>query len=249
VTYKVDDQFLGYPTIENVVPVPANPPFGLPIPAGTILPADDQVWGAGEFVFARAGGAIRLYGACLLTPVWDATNKVYTYNATEVTNTTLLGRPAYIYQGNVALTAGQYGWFMMTGRTPVNCTATVAAASPVGVVAAGQLGALAAGKSVNGATSVTPATQTVVTTGSGLSGDTVIRVASTAGFFPGVYISGTGIPAASLVSAVDPLGRFIVSSAANTANVTGNVTATYNNGTIFYNVIDMNRAQYQGPIT
>lgn len=248
-TYRLDDQYLGYPTIESVVPVPANPPFGLPISAGLIVPAEDPIWGPGEFVFARAGAGIRLYGACLLLPVWDATNKVYIYNATEVTNTALLGRPAYIYQGNVALTTGQYGWFMSSGRTPANCTATVAAAAPVGIVAAGQLGALAAGKSVNGATSVTPATQTVLAAGSGVNGDTVIRLASTAGFFPGVYISGTGIPAAALVSAVDPLGRFIVSSAANTANVSGNVTATYNNATIFYNVIDMNRAQYQGPIT
>jgi hypothetical protein len=248
-TYRIDDQYLGYPPIENVVPVPASPPFGLPISAGSIVPAEDPVWGPGEFVFARAGGAIRLYGACILTEVWDATNKVYTYNMTEVTNTALLGRAAYVYQGNVALTTGQYGWFMTSGRTPVNCTATVAAASPVGIVAAGQLGALAAGKSVNGSTSVTPATQTVVQAGSGFSGDTVIRMSNTAGFFPGVFISGTGVGASSVVSFVDPLGRFIVSSVANSANVSGNVTATYNNGTIFYNVIDMNRSQYQGPIT
>jgi hypothetical protein len=248
VTYKVDDQILGYPPIENVVAVPAV--FNaVPASPGLIVPAEDPIWGPGEFVFARAGGSIRLYGACLLLPVWDATNKVYTYNMTEVTNTALLGRPCYIYQGNVALTVGQYGWFMMSGRTPVNCTSTIAAGSPAGVVAAGQLGALAAGKSVNGATVATPATQTVLSVGSGFSGDNVIRLANTAGFFPGVYISGTGIPALAVVSAVDPLGRFIVSSLANTANVTGNVTATYNNATIFYNVIDMNRAQYQGPIT
>lgn len=248
-TYKADDQYLGYPPIENVVPVPSTvlPPVG--VNPGIMLPAEDPVWGPGEFVFARANGSIRQYGACLLLPVWDATNKIYTENMTEVTNTTLLGRPAYICQTAGGLTTGQYGWFMTSGITPVNCTASVAAGSPVGVVAAGQLGALAAGKSVNGATSVTPATQTVTQTGFGVSGDTVIRMANTSGFFPGVFISGTGVAASATVAAVDPLGRFIVSSGANTANVGGTITATYNNATIFYNVIAMNRAQYQGPIT
>jgi hypothetical protein len=248
-TYKIDDQYLGYPPIENVVPAPANAPLGLPISAGAILPAEDPVWGPGEFIFARAGGAIRLYGACLLTPVWDATNKVYTYNMTEVTNTANLGRAAYVYQGNVALTTGQYGWFMMTGRTPVNCNASVAAASPLGVAAAGQLGANTAGKEVLNATCVTPATQTVVQSGSGVAGDTVIRLSNTSGFFVGGYLSGTGVGTNAVVTFVDPLGRYINASVANSANVSGNVTVTYNNATIFYNVIDMNRAGYQGAIT
>lgn len=248
-TYRIDDQYLGYPPIENVVPVPTNPPFGLPISTGALLPAEDPVWGPGEFIFARAGGGIRLYGACLLLPVWDATNKVYQYNMTEVTNTTLLGRPCYVYQGNTALTTGQYGWFMTTGRTPVNCNASVAAGTVVGIAAAGQLGANGPGKEVLNAVSVTPATQTVTQTGFGLSGDTVIRMANTSGFFPGVYLSGTGVGASAVVTFVDPLGRYIVSSVANSANVGGTVTATYNNSTIFYNVIDMNRAGYQGAIT
>jgi len=248
VTYKVDDQVLGYPPIENAFPTPAV--FNaVPISPGLITPAEDPVWGPGEFVFCRANGSIRQYGACLLLPVWDSTNKVYTENMTEVTNTALLGRPAYICQTAGGLTTGQYGWFMTSGITPVNCTATVAAGSPVGVVAAGQLGALAAGKSVNGATSVTPATQTVVTVFSGANGQSVVNVGSTSGFFPGVFASGTGIPASTTVSAVDPLGRFLVLSANLTAQGSGNITATYNNATIFYNVIAMNRAQYQGPIT
>jgi hypothetical protein len=180
--------------------------------------------------------------------VWDATNKVYTYNATEWPTTTLIGRAVYIYQGNVALTAGQYGWFMTTGRTPVNSTVSVAADTTSGHNAAGQLTALANGLQVVNARVITPATQTVVSAGRGVSGDTRIDLASTQGFFVGGYLSGTGVGAAAIVTAIDPNGTFVLASVANSAAVTGNVTITYNNAVIFYNVLSMNRAFAQGQI-
>lgn len=249
-TFKVDDQYVGYPPIEYVVPVPANPPFGLPISAGAIIPAEDPVWGPGEFIFARAGGAIPLAALCVLTPVWDATNKVFTYNMTACPNTANLGRALYVYVGNTALTTGQYAWFMMTGRYPVSGTATVAADTTAGITAAGQIGANSAGKQLLNARVITPATQTVVAASvSGISGDTRIYLVNNQGFFPGAYVSGTGVGAAAIVSAVDPLGRWIDVTVANSAAVTGNVTATYNNATIFYNVLEMNRMFAQGAIT
>lgn len=249
-TFRVDDQLIGYPSIENVVPVPANPPQGLPLSAGAIVPAEDPVWGPGEFIFARAGGAIPLANLCVLTPVWDVTNKVFTYNMTTAPNTANLARALYVYVGNTALIAGQYAWFMMTGRYPVSSTASVAADTTTGIVAAGQIGAVAAGKQLLNARVIIPATQTVVAAAvSGFSGDTRIFLSNTQGFFPGAYVSGTGVGAASIVSAVDPLGRFIDVTVANSAQVTGNVTATYNNATIFYNVLEMNRVFAQGQIT
>jgi hypothetical protein len=249
-TFKFDDGIAGYPPIENVVPVPASPPFGLPIPAGSLYTAEDPVWGPGEFVFARAGGTIPLANLTVLTTVWDSTNKVFTYNMVVAPNTANLGRPCYIYVGNTQITVGQYGWFMATGRYPVSSTATLAADAAVGVVAAGQIGAFAAGKEVNNARVVTPATTTVVAAAvSGLSGSNQIFLSNTQGFFPGVYLSGTGVGASAICSFVDPLGRYILSTVANSAAVTGNVTATYNNATIFYNVLEVNRAFMQGQIT
>jgi hypothetical protein len=66
-------------------------------------------------------------------------------------------------QGSVgavnALTVGQFGWFMLSGNTPINGTATVAVGVNVGITAAGQIGAFAAGKQVNNAQSITAATQ------------------------------------------------------------------------------------------
>lgn len=240
--FKFDDGVMGYPPIENVVPVPASPPFGLPISPGFIAVAEDAVWGPGEFIFARAGAAIRLAGPCQSLFVWDATNKVYTYNMIEWVATANASRPYYLYVGNTALTTGQYGWFMMSGRYPMNCTSSIAADAKVGHNAAGQGTADAATFGVDGSIVITPATQTVTATAvSGITGSNQIFLSSTAGFFPGVYVSGTGVGAAAICSFVDPLGRYINVTVVNSAAVTGTITATYNNATIFYNVVEMNR--------
>jgi len=256
--YKFDSRYIGYPPVEAVVPVPTSL-NALPISAGFIATAEDPVWGPGEFIFARAGGTIRMYGLCVLTPVWDSTNKVYTYNATEAPSsaTTLIGRPLYVSQAVGAgvgsavnsLTVGQYGWFQMSGRSPVNGSASVAADTICGRTNAGQIGANGISVAVLGARVITPATQTVVSAGTGASGDTRINLASTQGFFAGGYLSGTGVGASAIVSFVDPLGAYILASVANSAAISGNVTVTYNNATIFYNVLEMNRMVGQGPIT
>lgn len=254
-TYRFDDGYLGYPPIENVVAVPTNPPFGLPISSGYIAPAEDPVWGPGEFIFARAGAGIRLFGLCTLLPVWDATNKVFIYNATEspVQGTVNIGRPLYVFQGNTALTTGQYGWFMMTGRSPINGSVAFPAAD-VAVFRSAGVGQVTPTASIGAqllnARVITPSTQTVVALAvSGISGDTRIFLTSVAGFFPGVYVSGTGVGAAAIVNFVDPLGRYVNVTVANSAAVSGNITATYNNATIFYPVVEMNRLGAQGQIT
>jgi hypothetical protein len=247
--FVCEDQFIGSPVLENVVGIPAAL-SALIFPPGQYTMASDPVWGPAELLFARAGGAIPLASLCTLTPVWDAVNLTMQQNMVVCPNTANLGRPVYVYIGNTALSAGQYGFFMMEGCFPVASNATVAADTAIGIAAAGQLGANSAGKQMLNARCVTPATQTVVSAAvSGLPGDTKIFLKSTAGFFPGVYVSGTGVGAAAICSSVDPFGKFITVTVVNSAAVTGNITATYNNGVIFYNVVAMNRPQAQGPIT
>src|SRR5882724_10726249 len=199
-TYRFDDGQAGYPPIEDVQAVPATTPPNPFWSPGFIAVAEDPIWGPGEFIFARAGAGIRLYGGCTLLPVWDATNKVYTYNMTEWPNTTLIGRPGYVFQGKRAAVVGEYGWFMMRGRSPVNGTVTVAADVAAGHNATGQLTANAASLQCLNARVITPATQTVVAAvaGFGAIGDTTIGLASVSGFFPGVYVSGTGVGAAAI---------------------------------------------------
>lgn len=239
-TYKLDNPYIGYPNIEAVVPVPATL-SALTIPPGLIVTAEDPVWGPGEFIFGRVSAGIRLYGGCQALPVWDATNKVFTYNFLEWTATANAGRSLYIYQGNVAGTTGQYAWFQMSGRSPLNSSASVAAGTAVGHNATGQGTADAATFGIEGSICITPATQTVVSAGFGVVGSNRIDLSNTAGFIVGGYLSGTGVGAAAIVSFVDPFGRYVLATVVNSAAVTGNVTITYNNATIFYNVLEMNR--------
>lgn len=269
-TWKLDDNILGYPQIEPFLPTLAvaivnpgaiNSNGYPPVSPGVYFPAEDPVWGPGEFIFAKAGGTIRLRGLCTLLPVWNATNRNFDWNATEAPNTTLLGKMVGVCmseQGSVgavnALTIGQFGWFMISGLSPINGTATVAADTAFGIVAAGQVGALAAGKQILNARVVTPATQTVVVASvDGVSGASTFRVANADGFFVGGYLSGTGVGASAICQAIDRTtvsgAVTITASVANSAAVTGNVTITYNNATIFYNVAHLNRAFAQGAIT
>jgi hypothetical protein len=238
--YRFDSEYAGYPNIEAVLPVPASL-ANIPISPGFIVTAEDPVWGPGEFVYARVSAPIRIYGACQALPVWDVVNKVYTYNYLEWTATANISRPYYVWQGNRAAVAGEYGWFQNTGRSPIASTVSIAANLGIGHNAAGLATADIATFGVQGAITITPATQTVVSVGSGKVGDTRINLASTSGFIIGGYLSGTGVGAAAIVSYVDPLGRFVSATVVNSAAVSGNVTVTYNNGVIFYNVVEMNR--------
>lgn len=240
-TYKFDSTYIGYPPIEEVQPIPADPPRGLAISPGILVRAEDPVWGPGEFVFGRVSAGIRLNAGCFALPVWDATNKVYTYNFAEWTAAANDGRPYYIYKGNRAGVAGEYAWFQCSGRAPVNGTVDLAAGLLAGHNATGQLTADTATFAIEGAIVITPSTNTVVSAGSGVIGDNKINLVNTDGFFVGGYVAGTGVGAAAIVSKVDPIGKFILVTVVNSAAVTGNVTQTANNATIFYNVLEMNR--------
>lgn len=254
-TWTVDDQFIGTPPIEPFLPAtgPANIPWP-PILPGSLVTASDPVWGVGEFVFAKANGTIRNFGLCVLTPVWNATNRNYDWNATECPNTASLGRAVYVCMSEqavaaTALTTGQYGWFMTTGIAPINGTATVAADTAVGITAAGQIGASAATKQVVNARCVTAATGTVVKAAAGggaqganTAGSNLIQVHDVDGLFVGGYLSGTGVGAATIIQAIDRAGMVLTVSVVNSAQVTGNVTQTNNNATIFYNEVILNRS-------
>ena len=215
---------------------------------GQLLTATDNYWGTGEFIYGRANGAIRAFGLCVMTPVFDSTLGGYRWDFTEVPNTANLGRAVAV--APMALSAGQYTWFQVTGITPLNCTASVAADTTFGIVAAGQGGANSAGKQVLNARVLAPATTTVIKqNATAASGSTVLQVPNTDGWFVGAYLSGTGIAAGTTVVSIDASQRFVTLSAATTAAVAGAVTATYNNATVFYNVVHLNRPFAQGAIT
>jgi len=218
------------------------------IQPGNIITAVDNYWGAGEFIYARAAGTIRAFGLCSILPVFDSTLGSYRFDVTEVVNAANLGRMLCV--SPLAMVTGQYAWFAISGLIPVNCNASVAADTTFGIAAAGQGGANGAGKQVLNARIVAAATTTVVKANcSAANGSLVLQVPNSDGWFVGAYLSGTGIAAGATVASIDPSGRFVTMSAAASALVSGSVTATYNNATVFYNVAHLNRPFAQGAIT
>jgi hypothetical protein len=261
--FESADIAIGYPPIEEFLPataILAGLPAGSTYPpqtGGALLTAKDSVWGTAEFFFARANATIPIKALCSFLPVWNSTTRTFDWNAVPAANATLAGRPVGVCMAEQpvvgavnALTAGQFGWFMVTGNYPVNGTASVAADTTCGITAAGQIGAVTAGKQIVNARVITPATQTVVVASvSGVSGGDRIVVANTDGLFVGGYLSGTGVGASAIIRGIDRIKNELWVSVVNSAAVTGNVTQTANNSTIFYNVLNMNRAFAQGQIT
>lgn len=240
-----------YSVIDGVLGTQQIASFGLPDTVsrqqpGFIIQAVDNYWGAGEFVYVRATATIRMGATVSLLPV--VASGAYRFDATEVANTANLGRMVGIAM--TPMTVGQFGWICVFGVVPALSNASVAADSAIGIVAAGQLGANSAGKQILNARVAAAATTTVAKANSvANSGSTLLRVTNSDGWFIGAYLSGTGIAALTVVTDIDPLGTQVTLSVATTAAVNGTVTATYNNATIFYNVVHVNRPFAQGAIT
>lgn len=242
--YATVDSYVGHSSINLTI----LPDTVEEQPTGTILTAQDPYWGTGEFVYARATASIRMGGLVTMSPVWDSTAGKFRTDATEITNTANLGTNVAVAMS--PFTAGQFGWFCVSGITPVNCTASVAAGAVPGITAAGQAGANSAGKQLLNMKGVAASSTTVVKTNcQAPQGSLRLQTQNAEGWFIGAYLSGTGIAAGTTVASIDPDGRTVTLSAATTAVVAGSVTATYNNAVVHYNVMHLNRPFAQGAIT
>lgn len=216
------------------------------IPVGTILQIFDPYWGPQEIVRLKVAANTTAIATGTVA-IW---NSLYVY--TIAPNTALLGQPVAMASTAIPLNAtlDQFAWFFIGGSFPVLAGASVAANTATGLTAAGTTGALAAGKQILNARVQVAATTTVVKANSNtLSGSTILRVSNTDGWFVGVYLSGTGIPATTTVTAIDASGTLVTMSLAATATGSVSVTATYNNATVFWNVLNASRPGAQGPIT
>lgn len=208
--------------------------------------ASDPYWGGAELVYCRANGTVAQNALVVLTPSLQTGG--YRYDVVECPNTANLGRAVGVAM--TSMTSGQFGWVLISGVVPIRATASVAADTTFGITGAGQIGANSAGKQILGGRVVAPATTTVVKTNCTASNNsTRLIVPNSDGWFAGVYLSGTGIAAGSVVTDIDPSGNIVTLSAVTTAQVNGSVTATYNNATVFFNVAHLSRAIAQGAIT
>jgi hypothetical protein len=143
-------------------------PFGLPDTTerqmtGTVLLAENNYWGAGEFLYCRATATIRQFGLVRILPTFQT--NAWRYDTTEIGNTANLGTMVGVAM--TAATVGQFIWICIGGIVPVNCNASVAADTAWGIAAAGQGGAVASGKQIVGSRILAAATTTVVKQGTG----------------------------------------------------------------------------------
>ena len=188
---------------------------------GTVVTGVDPYWGSGTFVYGKAGAAITAIGRLSMP------DQAMLFG--DVPNTVGTGFPVFINIYPMAI--GEFGWFQAAGNMIMQAASAVAADAVFGVAAAGQAGAIANGKQILGARCRLPVTTTVAKTNcivapGGRLKDIVVP--GIEGWFHGVTLSGTGIPASSTVTAINPSRHVVTMSGDATAagqNVT--VTATY----------------------
>ena len=202
---------------------------------GAQISAADNVWGGGEFIYLKANATL-LMGSAV---VWDLG-----WNATLVPNTANQGRSVAF--AVYPMTVGQFGMFQVSGMAVANATASVAAAVPFGITAAGQVGANSAGKQIVNAASAAPSTTIVLKTNVLVTaGSNVLQTGNTDSWFFGVAVTGTGIPGGTTITGMSPDGRSVAMSANATASGVVTVTGTYTG----FIIAQIQRPFAQGAIT
>ncbi|MBI3716105.1 MAG: hypothetical protein HY255_08945 [Betaproteobacteria bacterium] len=222
------------------------------IPVGTIATFNDPFFGGLECIrLSIAGGStVQVGSLSTIAPGFAYTALPNTANQGVSVAAATVNVP-----NNASFT--QYAWFAIAGRYPVFATASVAAGTAFGITAAGQVGAISAGKQILNAAIVNAATTTVVKGNTVTqSGSPLLKVSNADGWFVGVALSGAGIPASTSVGAIDPTGTVVSmvqtgTTTAQNATASGavSVTGTYNDGTKFWNVASFDRPFAQGQIT
>ena len=205
-------------------------------------------WGIAEVVYvANASVAILPGTICVI----DKNFRVVASAAAATEANT--GKPLYVALTNFAAGSStvQYGWVLRRGIAPVR----YAVAATTGRVFAGTAGlatpTAAAGVQILNAACLIAAASTFTRTGRTQSGSSRVEFSNVAGMYVGQAISGTGIPASSVISAIDPDGRGVtIGSAVGTAvnaTATGSVTVTLTN--TGFGICQLSLPAFQGQIT
>ena len=190
---------------------------------GLKVSAVDPFWGYGEFVYIKSNDAI-LKGSVVLI------GGLGTFLGVLTPNTANLGQPIAVAPAPIP--SGSFGWVQVVGTCVYKTNATVAAQAAIGIGAAGILGTNAAGKQILGINNTVSATGTKTVTAGTTNGNGTLTTTGYDGFFIGMALSGTGIPAATVVAKLDPDGRTIFTGSAigtlgdKNSTATGSITLT-----------------------
>lgn len=190
---------------------------------GLEVEAVDPFWGHGVFQYVKSNDAILKGSACQV-------GTANTFLATLYPNTANLGFPVGFAMAPIP--SGSYGWLQVMGACVYKTNATVAADANIAIAAAGILGTFAAGKGFINLRNVKAATATVTVTAVTTNGTGVLQTSGYDGFFIGLALSGTGIPASTVVAKLDPDGRTIYTGSAigtlgdKNSTASGSITLT-----------------------
>lgn len=191
---------------------------------GVMVEAIDPYWGHGVFQYVKSNDAILKGSACIV-------GTMPTFLATLYPNSANLASPVGFAM--TPLPSGEFGWLQICGATVYKTGSTVAADVPIGITAAGIVGTFAAGKGFFGVHNVKSATATTALTNTQTTNNSSVLLcpAGYDGWFLGMALSGTGIPASTVVAKLDPDGRTVYMGSAigtvdKVATATGSVTVT-----------------------
>lgn len=193
--------------------------------------------GGGKAVYLKAAGTF----ATGRLVHWDKD-----WNILDVPNTGNTGRPFGIAMSNFSATQ-PYGWVLTSGCAPASF-AVAATVGPAYIGAAGQLTpTAAAGKQVLGLTTVVAASGSFTKSVRTVNGSPFLIVTNgdVAGLYPGMAVSGTGIPGGATIALLDNDGRTIKLSANATAGGTVTGTFTHTN----FGIVQFEAPHVQGQIT
>lgn len=195
-------------------------------------------WGQCELLYVRNASTAILPGTVV---VLDKD-----FNATAAPSTAGLGKSVYVTLTNFALgsTTVQYGWVMVAGVAPI----LTSVAATTGLVYIGTAGVItptqANGKQILNAACTIAAASAFTRTIQTQNGSRFVKTSRVNGIFHGVTVSGTGVPASSEVTSIDPGGNGFTMSELATA--TGSVTGTFT--PTGYGIVQFNRPFAQGQI-
>jgi len=192
-------------------------------PLGYQVEAVDPFWGYGVFQYIKSNDAI-LKGSLVTVGTPN------TFLGTLMPNTANLGQPFGVAMAPIP--SGSFGWITLVGSAVYKTNATVAADAAIGIGAAGIAGTNSAGKQLLNVHNVKSATATATVTAVTTNGTGVLTTGGYDGFFIGMALSGTGIPAATVVAKLDPDGRTIYTGSAigtlgdKNSTASGSITLT-----------------------
>lgn len=224
--------------------------LGTPIAAaGTDYDTTANVanWGLCELVYvANASVAIPPGTVCVI----DKNFRVVASAAAA----SQVGTGQQVYVAITNFSAGstdvQYGWVLRRGICPVSFSVAATTGKVYGGTAGKLTPTAANGAQLLNAVTLIAGASTFTRTGRTQSGSSKVKFSTVAGMYVGQAISGTGIPASSVISAIDPDGTGVyIGSAVGTlvtATATGSVTVTMTNTN--FGIVHLDGACFQSQV-